>query len=613
MKLTIGKQLNIITLVVLLMMSISSVITIIYGNIPKRLAEQGRVDFLALATIAKDMRAALIEIEELLTDTSASRRSQSLDDALEEAETRATIFRENQVSLRKLFTERDAEKKIDELGLLNNDFDVYYATGKRMTNAYVNGDHSEGDRFKEEFNSLGTKITANIDTLLLGQIKNLNASMEAIKVAIDKNQRLGLIISFMTLLIVAAAVYTLTQRIRKAILNMYKTFREMAKEGDLTKRADMRKVNCSEIRKCNQTDCPEYGKKTSCWQTVGSNAPGEIYCQCLTSGKFKACIECHVAQGVLRDELDKMAAWFNTFVTKVSRITKDITHSAHTLSNSSHDLSSLSEQMSTGASKTSDQSNSVAIAAEEMSSNMHSMASAMEQTSTNISTVAAAIEQMTTTINEIARNSEKASVITGDAVSQASSASDRVDDLGNTAEEIGKVSETITDISAQINLLALNATIEAARAGEAGRGFTVVANEIKQLAKQTAKATLGIKEQIEGIQKSTAMTVAEIGQIGKVIDDVHGIVSTIATAVEEQSLTTKEIANNVAQAHQGIRQVNESVAHSSTMVGKIAKDISGVNEATINVSTGSSQVNVSAAELSKMAGQLKQMAGQFKL
>jgi methyl-accepting chemotaxis protein len=188
-----------------------------------------------------------------------------------------------------------------------------------------------------------------------------------------------------------------------------------------------------------------------------------------------------------------------------------------------------------------------------------------------------------------------------------------VDELGSAANEIGKVVETITEISEQVNLLALNATIEAARAGEAGRGFAVVANEIKDLAKQTAEATLEIKGKIGAIQGSTAETVTEIDQISKIINDVNEIVTIIATAVEEQSVTTKEIAGNVAQASQGIQEVNENVAQSSSVSAEIASDISGVNQSAGEISSSSAQVNLSAEELNRMGVKLNEMVGKFKV
>ncbi|MBL7179907.1 MAG: hypothetical protein ISS65_06810 [Desulfobacterales bacterium] len=415
-------------------------------------------------------------------------------------------------------------------------------------------------------------------------------------------------------LIYTIVLYFLIDRlVNKPIKGAYDTIREMVMEGDLTKRIPMEKVNCSQMQKCTHTDCPAHGKKVSCWQEIGSNAPGKIQCRCLTTGKYKSCINCPVAQGVLRDELDKLAAWVNTFITQVSRIIKNISDHSETLSKSSIDLSNLSGQMSKGAENMSGKSNTVATAAEEMSSNINSVAAAMEQAATNINIVATAAEEMTATINEIAQNSGKARVITGEAVSQTQSASDKIQELGKAAQDVGKVTETITEISEQTNLLALNATIEAARAGDAGKGFAVVANEIKELARQTAAATREIKANIEGIQGSTAGTVKEIEQISKVINDVNEIVSTIAAAVEEQSVTTNEIASNVAQASQGIMEVNQNVAQSSTVSADIAKDIADVNQEANEISTSSSQVNLNATELSKLAEQLTKMVRKFKI
>jgi len=314
-----------------------------------------------------------------------------------------------------------------------------------------------------------------------------------------------------------------------------------------------------------------------------------------------------------KDEVGELARWFNVFIEKLQTIIKDIAENTDTVNNSSTELSAISQQMSSGAEDASSKTNSVASATEEMSSNMGSIAATMEQTSTNVEMVAASAEQMAATINEIAQNSEKARSVTGGAVTMAKSSSDRVEGLGQAAQEISKVTSTITEISEQTNLLALNATIEAARAGEAGKGFAVVANEIKELAKQTAEATDEIRNRIQSIQDSISGTITDIEQVPKVINDVDEIVSTIATAVEEQSTTTREIATNVAQASQGIQEVTENVTQSSNVIGEIAGEVSEVNRATGEMANSSSQINMSANELSKVADQLKSMVGQFKV
>jgi methyl-accepting chemotaxis protein len=313
------------------------------------------------------------------------------------------------------------------------------------------------------------------------------------------------------------------------------------------------------------------------------------------------------------DEIGVLSRALNLMVTNLRGMIGQIVQGVETLSASSTELSAISRQMSKNAGQTYDLSGNVAAASEEMSANLSSVAAAAEQTSSNVDMVAAAAEEMTATINEISRNAEKASNMTNRAVSDAQGASKTVDELGAAAREIGKVTEVIADISDQTNLLALNATIEAARAGDAGRGFAVVANEIKELAKQTARATDEIKTRIEGIQHSTSGTVAQIQQISKVIHEIDEIVSSIATAVEEQSITTNDIAGNVAQAAQGIHEVTRNVAQSSMVSMSIAREISGVNQSGEEISSNSSQVSLSADELKKLAKSLKEMVEIFRM
>ncbi len=284
-----------------------------------------------------------------------------------------------------------------------------------------------------------------------------------------------------------------------------------------------------------------------------------------------------------------------------------------TIASASTELSAVSSQMTSSASEASARSNGVASAAEEMSANTFSVAAGIEQAVTNLRSVATATEEMTATIGEIAGNSEKARRITGEAVSQADQISAAVRSLGQSAQDIGKVTETITSISNQTNLLALNATIEAARAGAAGKGFAVVATEIKELAKQTAAATEDIKVKISGIQNSTANTVDDIEKVMKVIHDISDIVTTIATAIEEQSVVTKDIAGNISQATRGVDEANDRVSQTSTVSQSVAQDIAAVNVAGNDIARGSHQVQESASELSKLAEQLRTMVQAFKV
>ena len=314
-----------------------------------------------------------------------------------------------------------------------------------------------------------------------------------------------------------------------------------------------------------------------------------------------------------KDEVGILVSALNQMKDNLSGMVNELKSAAKGLASSSSELSAISSQMTSSSENTSQRANNVSNASEEMSTTISAVAAAMEQSSTNTSMVAAAAEQMTSTIDEIAQNAEKAQSISNIAVEQSESTRTKMNELGNAAQAIGKVTETITEISEQTNLLALNATIEAARAGEAGKGFAVVANEIKELAKQTAEATLDIKNQINGVQQTTQSTVSGIDEISGVIKSIDDIVRTIASAIEEQSSATNEIANNIAQASKGIQDVNENVNKSSQMATTITEEIALVSSQTQEVSTSSSQVSLSAEDLSRLSEQLSQMVSRFRV
>lgn len=283
------------------------------------------------------------------------------------------------------------------------------------------------------------------------------------------------------------------------------------------------------------------------------------------------------------DPMGRIGVGMDGFIAKLRQNLGNVNNSVGVLVKASDTLSHTSEGMASNATGTLSKANIVAAAAEEMSANSQTVASAMEE--------------MTASIREIAMNSSKAAGIVGNAVKMSESARSTVSKLGESSMEIGKVVKVITSIAEQTNLLALNATIEAARAGVAGKGFAVVANEVKELAKETAKATEEIGQKITLIQQDTQSAVSAIGQIGDIINEIHNIQGTIAAAVEEQTVTTNEIARNISEVAKGSSDV--------------AMNIITVSQAAENTVKGADDSKLMSGELQNIARTLQDLTAQY--
>lgn len=298
---------------------------------------------------------------------------------------------------------------------------------------------------------------------------------------------------------------------------------------------------------------------------------------------------------------------------KLQNLIDSISDQADILHNSSENLTHISSQMTGTANEMFGKTNRVTTSAEELKSNTSSIANAVNMTSSNSHIAASMTEEMTLTIRDIEKETGRASEIANNALEQTKKTNHNVERLGIVASEIGKITETINDISEQTNLLALNATIEAARAGDTGKGFTVVANEIKELAKQTAEATHKIKNQISEIQTSITETVKEINVISGIAKEVDEFISRIAASVEAQTITAKEISGLISDNSQRIGEINDKMSANSNSIQNISLDISEINQFASKIVENNLNADNTIKELLKLSDHLTQLSKQKRI
>jgi methyl-accepting chemotaxis protein len=300
-----------------------------------------------------------------------------------------------------------------------------------------------------------------------------------------------------------------------------------------------------------------------------------------------------------QDELGTISRLFNQFIQKIHDSISMVARTSHQIAAASSQLNSTSGQIAAGAEEVAAQTGTVATASEEMSATSNDIArnchAAADSAGVAVCTTESGFEIVKHTVDGIRFRSEKTKENTV-----------VVTKLGERSQQIGAIVGTIEDIADQTNLLALNAAIEAARAGEQGRGFAVVADEVRALAERTTKATKEISEMIRAIQQETKMAINSMEEGGKnaekaaaeaeqletslqqileQVNDVTMQVSQIATAAEEQTATTNEVTNNIQQITEVVQQT----------------------------SRGAEETAAAAAQLAGQAQELQDLVGRFRL
>ncbi|MCB9979856.1 MAG: HAMP domain-containing protein [Rhodospirillales bacterium] len=242
-------------------------------------------------------------------------------------------------------------------------------------------------------------------------------------------------------------------------------------------------------------------------------------------------------------------------------------------------------------------SSNLSAAVEETTAMCSAVVQAAEEANGNVQSVASASEEMTMAINEVSRNVSDTAITARNCSEAARVSQEKLDLLNSAIGDIDNVIQAINDVAEQTNLLALNATIEAARAGEAGKGFAVVASEVKNLANQTHKMTEEINVRVNTVKETSQQTIEAINNILKQIDSVDNKTSSVAAAVEEQNTTTSEITRAVRHAAEGTQGVTGNVQN--------------IQQATQESSQSCIKLQQSAEGLSVEAQQLRQSVDGF--
>lgn len=539
--LKIGQRLGMVMLVLTLIMLSINVFNFTKLQQIKQNSDLAKDESLVYAMYARDFQLSVIQVQQWLTDISATRGAEGFDDGYAEAANYFELGNECLQHFETMFTEENDQENLTFIEQLKQNFADFYQVGRDMAQTYIDDGPEQGNVMMEEFDPFAASIAEGVESLIKTQTDELNAAMVAVGDATSQSQSASISSLLVLLVLVAGGSFFLIRSINQPIGQLLEKLQEVARgEGDLTTRLPV------------------------------------------TS----------------KDELGQVASEFNAFMDKLHAIIKSIKNSSDVVATASTQISSASEQMAAGAEEQQAQLSEVATSVEEMSAMILETSNSTEATQTGAQEANDAAgrgqEKVSLTINGI----EGIASIVSNAASQ-------IGTLKQRSEEIGEVIQVIDDIADQTNLLALNANIEAARAGDAGRGFAVVADEVRKLAERTVTATGDISSKINEIQTDVASSVDAMGSITEksqegqtLASDSGSSLQEISAAIDQVNSAIQQIASAAVEQSAGVEEISKNIEGVSTVSKQSATSAQ-------ELATGADQLNREVQSLEAQIGKFK--------
>ncbi|MGN2369923.1 methyl-accepting chemotaxis protein [Clostridium botulinum] len=522
--------------------------------------------YFSTALKADELKLNVVQVQQWLTDISATRASEGFDDGFDEAEKYAKNIELLIDDLKELNS-----KNIQEIEEIKKDFKPYYEVGKVMASAYITGGPNEGNNYMESFDKTAESINDKVDKFKNASYENVQVSIQNIQKSIEKTLMLiAVAVVILIAIIVFSSIY-ITKNIVNPINKILAKLKSMANNsGDLTQSIDF----------------------------VSNDEIGEL------ANNF------NLMQGSFRNIIKIIVEESNNVEIKVSETSSDI----KTLSTLIDDVYATTEQLASGIEETSASTEEINAVVTEINSNIEAIAlKAKDEAEDSL-----LIKERANNLKNIAISSketaEKINIQTQQKVLDAIEKSKEV-------EKINVLSESILQITSQTNLLALNAAIEAARAGEAGKGFSVVAEEIRKLAedsKSTASEIKTINDVIINAVENLATTSKEILEFinTNVISDYEMIVKTgeqySEDAIKINNITTdfSNISNKITISMNDVVKSIDDISASSTELA------SGTNNITENmhiISNNSDNVVKTVKDVTTNTNRLIDTVSNFKI
>jgi len=468
----------------------------------------------------KEIKMDVTRVQGWLTDISATRGQPGFGDGFNKAESYARKLAGDVRQAQQYADTLKLVEVVTALGELSAAFDPFYAAGKKMAQAYIDEGPDGGNSQMGNFDTVAEKMNTAMDNLLKLVDANTVASLKDLQILTRtvRASNAGLVSLLVTLVLVIAIV--MFAGVYYLYTTLTRNFRDLSYDVD----AAMSDQTTSVLR-------------------LNPNRKDELGPVALALREFRV-----GKQAAKAAELAEAAA-------KTQRQTERRRQNAEMAKKFENSVGQVVQSVSSAANQMQSSAQTMMATADKTNSQASNVASASEEASSNVQTVASAAEQLSASITEITRQVADSLSANKDAVTKADQSQQTVGQLVSSAQKIGEVVELISDVAEQTNLLALNATIEAARAGEAGKGFAVVASEVKNLASQTARATEDIRDQVGNIQRVAEESAQSIRDICDCISIVSTNTANVSRSVEEQDSATREIAGNVEQAAAGTREV----------------------------------------------------------